>query len=221
MQAFLSGSMELVPQQLTPHRELWDKEPRLGIGVGIRTRAAQEKMLYASSFMRLREDVKFRVEVIASRSDLRDKVQYAISTQPWLHLGGERKIAAVTLAEGDDLLDPDRNWPPSSGRFLTYLATPGRFAGGGWYPSSLAEKCRLVSAVIGSPEAVPGWDVAFNRPLQTQHAVPAGAVYFWEPADGEQDLQDPHGKSIADDPDDQQAGWGVCLRGEWDYVRER
>ena len=194
----------------------WGLEPRLGIAVEGKTRAAQEHMLYTSSFMRLQEDHDIRIDIISNTPKIQRLVNNAIAKQPYLFLGGERKVARVRVEDPE--WPPAPAWPPANGRFLTYLATPGRFSGGSWYPKSLAERFRLVSAVVGGPVAVPGWDVAHNMPLHSQYAVPAGAVYFWEVEDNDSLPEDLHGESIADDPDDRQAGWGICLRGEWDYA---
>jgi CRISPR-associated protein Cmr3 len=40
----------------------------------------------------------------------------------------------------------------------------------------------LVSAVIGKPLAISGWDVANKRPKPLRHYVPAGSVYYFENA---------------------------------------
>jgi len=219
---FCQGSTQILAGRLVENRELWGTEPRLGIGIEGQTRASKERLLYASSFLRLRKDVTQRVDLLVTSANVRAHVNRLAAEQPCLYLGGERKVARVRVLEAREFGQwphiARREWPPSTRRFLTYLATPGRFAEGTWYPRVLAQRYRLVSAVVGLPEVVPGWDVAHNSPLRTQYAVPAGAVHFWELRDGHSAPDDdPHGRSIADDPDDQQAGWGICLRGEWDY----
>ncbi|MDH7570940.1 MAG: type III-B CRISPR module-associated Cmr3 family protein, partial [Armatimonadota bacterium] len=134
---------------------------------------------------------------------------------PWMPIGGEGRVAAVSVRSGLDLT-PRMEWPPPGGRFLTYLATPGLFTQGRWFPEHLAAKCNLVAAITASPRVFSGWNVPANRPLLTRYAVPAGAVHFWQIRD--EVPEDPHGESISEEQEDRQAGWGLALRGEWEYV---
>ena len=196
----------------------WQLEPRLGIGLDPERHAADDGFLYTSSFLRLESRVGMRVDVAADAPDLEARLRAAIQKQPWVRLGGEGRAASVKLIEV-----PARStagsWPPPHNRFLTYLLTPGLFPGGGWFPRGLAARFTLVSAATGPYLAVPGWDMAAHRPLPTRYAVRAGAVYFWEGDDESfRGTPDPNGTSLCDDEDDRQAGWGVCQRGDWDYV---
>jgi len=194
---------------------VWRHEPRIGIGVDSGRGAVESGALYGSSFLRLEQGVAFRVDVTSGQG-LRAELEQAVLKRPWLRLGGEGKVAGISLLQEQPALPTAPAWPPRDGRFCTYLATPARFEGGSWLPRALMAKHTLISAVVGRPEAVPGWDVASGRPLPTAYAVPAGAVYYWEVRD--QSATDPHGLSISDNADDQAVGWGICMRGEWDYV---
>lgn len=208
--------------QLVKQESLWQGEPRIGIAIDPAKNAVKEQYLYGSAFLRCEQRVGFLVEVSASCDDLLTQLNSVVQQQPWLRFGGEGKTAYVQVMEDEPVSTQIRAdlacWPPSSGRFLTYLATPGLFSGGQWFPTEFAKWARLVSAVVGEPFAVPGWDIAHNLPLKTRYAVPAGAVYFWEATEKPDSLPDPHGTSLSDDTEEAQAGWGICLRGEWDYV---
>jgi CRISPR-associated protein Cmr3 len=57
---------------------------------------------------------------------------------------------------------------------LWYLATPGLF--GGWKLPDTAGT--IVSAAVGNPLAISGWDNARNGPRPTRFAAPAGSVYY-------------------------------------------
>jgi CRISPR/Cas system CMR-associated protein Cmr3 (group 5 of RAMP superfamily) len=216
---FLRSDGQPQAQHLVKQEDLWQEEPRIGVCIDPERNAAKEHYLYGSSFLRTNGGVGFVVEMTSDRDDLRDQVCRVARKQPWLRFGGEGRVAYVrVLDEGETVAARSQTgkWPPGSGRFFTYLATPGLFKGGRWFPRTFDGAARLVSAVVGSPVAVPGWDVAHNLPLKTRYAVSAGAVYFWEIQD--KNLPPPHGTSLSDDPDDQQAGWGICLTGEWKYV---
>ncbi len=223
----LSGNLEVPKDVLLKPDKFYVHEPRLGIGIDSSKRIAKEGQLYTTEFLRFGwEDPRgerpygLRVDLMIPTSagvDAVKQVQELANATRWLPLGGEGRVAAIRVR--DDLrLPPKSDWPPPEGRFLTYLATPGLFSGGRWYPKALAKKCDLVSAITAAPRALSGWDVAANRPLKTRYAIPAGAVYFWQIRDTQFPPDDPHGRSICDQLENRQAGWGLALRGEWNYV---
>ncbi|HPT96882.1 MAG TPA: type III-B CRISPR module-associated protein Cmr3 [Armatimonadota bacterium] len=201
-------------------------EPRLGIGMDPAKRSNKEGLLYTTEFLRFgwadqdgERPYGLRVDLEIPDSageDAAEKVKELADKIRWLPIGGEGRVTAIRV-DDDKGFPEGPKWPPENGRFLTYLATPGLFSEGRWYPTELTKTCDLVSAVTGAPRAVSGWDVAAGRPLKTRFVIPAGAVYFWQ-IRGDTLPEDPHGKSICDSLEDRQAGWGLVLRGEWNYV---
>ncbi len=220
---------------ITPSSEIYQFEPRLGIGMDSNRNTTREGQIYSVSFLRLRDSRRdnskahennkapvaysFRVD-IRTDEDRKPVIRAALSRQPFLRFGGEGKVAGIELCEDAAHLPKPGKWPPALGRFSTYLATPGLFAGNSWYPRGLSDYCDLIGAIVDAPMTYSGWDSLRNQPLPTRAAVSSGAIYFWEirddpPADPP---ADPHGANISDDENDRQAGWGLCLRGEWEYV---
>lgn len=222
----LDANGQIMPQDVAPPEEFFDIEPRLGIGVNSDRMTAEEGYLYTAGFTRLKEGVGFRVDITTSpavpldQQKLLDTIKIVAQKQPWLRLGGEGKIAHVEIHDTPSWPVPPHPWPSPDGRFFTYLATPGVFQNGSWYPHELAKTCTLVGVRVGLPLVFSGWDRAMNRPMKTRCAVRAGAVHFWEiqPGIDPNTIPDPHGTHISDAEDDRQAGWGLCLRGAWNYV---
>lgn len=192
-------------------------EARMGIGINSDTNTTNEGDLYASVFMRPMEFFGFVMQIQASGTEWLEKIKEALTMRSWVRLGGEGKFARIELLdEGFRVLPaPPCTWPPESGRFLTCLATPALFEKGGWIPRKFSKRFTLVGATANVPRTVSGWDVGHNRPLPYRSAAPAGSVYFWELKKGEEPGDDPHGQCISDEEDDNQAGWGLCLRGDW------
>lgn len=221
-------SSDPVPPALTEKLRatgtIYQMEPRVGLGVDSDRNAALPGRLYSVSFLRLWDGtgrgipprVAFRVDV-ETEADVQNSVETLCRQHPWLWLGGESRPAHVALA-ATSLPLPRKTAPAVPERFCTYLMTPGLFEKGKWYPQRLTQACDLVSAVVGAPSLHAGWDVAQGQPQPARLAVRAGAVHFWQVRDPDHPPPDPHGTCLSDSPEDCQAGWGLCLRGEWDYV---
>ena len=193
------------------------RETRLGIGVDWNTGAAKESQIYTVDFLRLQRTAHFRVEIEVPDGPALTAIQQTITQSPRLRLGGEARWARIAISPHPDSVPEPTAWPPVSGRFFTYLATPGFFQGGegGWFPKGFAERFTLVGAAVGEAQLVSSWDIAAGRPTPARSSVRGGAIYFWESQPGCPWGEDPHNKSLCDDPTDAQAGWGICYRGEW------
>lgn len=216
-QATQSLGLQSAPSRssLQPEEGLYGWEPRVGIGVDFERKTAEDERLFSVAFLRLTDQTAFRVDILTDANVLA-AIQSVCAARPWLWLGGEGRTARVSV------LDAAAPWPSPAAvvpeRFCTYLATPALFAEGRWYPSKLLETCDLISAVVGSPLLFSSWDRVQNQPRPPRQAVRAGAVHFWKVRDPAHPPDDPHGTCLSDRIEDRQAGWGLCLRGEWDYV---
>ena len=88
----------------------------------------------------------------------------------------------------------------STGKFKLYFATPSIFKNG-WLPSWLdcdtfsgkyppgqlsPIHLKLVTAAVGKPVTVGGWNMAKGEARRTYRAVPAGSVYYFELTDRNQ-----------------------------------
>ena len=191
-------------------------EPKTGIQRNNVSHAAQDQMLY-------------RIEM--KRSLLSLFVEYeglSLPNRGMLRLGGESKAAAYKPSSAG--LPPK---PTLTGkRFKLYFATPAIFKQG-WRPNWLKQmnettfqgryeqlELRLVTAIIGKPLFVGGFDMEQRRPKPMRKAVPAGSVYIFELLQGTiQEAVDLfHGKTISDSGEistvssDQKQGFG------WTFV---
>lgn len=194
-------------------------EYRTGVALDPDKRLAKDGQLYGSAFLRLGlkglPALGLRVDVTVPEA-VKDCLATAVARQPYLPLGGERRVAGVRLApQAAAVPAAPVPWDEAE-RFTTVLATPAVFSKG-WYPEELAKKHTLISAVVPPPQPFSGWDIARGRPEPSRYAVPAGAVYFWQKGK-DADTEDPHDTCISDAAEDRQAGWGLCLRGAWDYA---
>lgn len=227
MEEALDLAGEVMNNYVQNQEAFCDYDHRLGIGMDSDRNSTLDGMLYSASFLRLRDTFNgcatygFRVDIL-SKTDITAVVDQVCRARPWLTLGGERKTAHVEiLANSSALPQFKAAWPLSpQGRFYTYLATPGLFALPEWYPRHLTKYCDLIGAIVRDPLLYAGWDMSGGRPLPTRRAVQAGGVHFWQikedidPAS----FDDPQGINISDTEEDCQAGWGLCLRGEWNYA---
>jgi len=205
-----------VPAPTSWRSDLYTYETRTGHALNSDASSTLTGLLYTAVMLRNAKYFVFRVDIQSdTRADLKDMVAPLVTKKPWVRLGGEGKVASVRLC---DIALPcaSTNGQRVTGKFTTYLATPGLFDGGNWYPKILASSCKLCGAVVGAPYLYQGWDVASKAPVPTRHGVRAGAIYFWDA--GDSFVDDPHWKCISDRQDDCQAGWGLCLRGEWNYA---
>lgn len=148
-----------------------------------------------------------------------------------VHLGGERRLAALEPASEDAWRAPRQGWfdgiARQGGLSLTLL-TPAIFSAGyrpGWLDDSLS----------GSPPAVPGvrlrlravagerwqphsgWDLAANRPRATRKLARAGSTYWFDIL-GDADPAALHKlwlANVSDDDQDRRDGFGLLVPGPW------
>ena len=211
MEDYLTGS---VSQEKFLDLEPFKWEERRGIAIDAQTKTAAKGMLYSTRFLRLPNDWG-----LACRLEWNDDDSIS-ATLPGgrIRLGGESKTAAV---ESRTMHIPS---PPigCDGKIKLVLMTPAVFDIG-WLSSKWAggewEGLSLVSAAIGKPLAVSGWDMARREPKPVRLAVPAGSVYYFQ-ANGRFDMASFTGKyhfneSICDNDVDAKAGYGICAVGVW------
>jgi len=109
--------------------------------------------------------------------------------------------------------------------FKLYLLTPGLFSNG-WLLGSIDEstmilehgnvKAKLITAAVGKPIYVSGFDLKLKRPKPMYKVVPEGSVYYFELLEGtiEDVYNNFHLKSICDINDEYvNRGYGITLVG--------
>lgn len=94
----------------------------------------------------------------------------------------------------------DAGWQPKGGDW-------SKWVGGG----------RLVSAALGKPQLISGWDVAKNKPKPLRHYLPAGSVFFFEGGQwqGHAFTQSPPNEPDRKEPDFGAVGFGQVALGTW------
>jgi len=265
---YLHGDVGMQPQET---RNLYSREIRVGIELNPGRSTAQEGRLYMAEFIRLNREKRtgFLLRINAERlKEILDKEP--LLSSGIMVLGGERRAAHYEPAElanstFQELISPDgqrykklmeavKNTRLNGKyRFKLYLASPAIFANG-WLPDFITDRTklegkidglqiRLVTAAVGKPLAIGGWDLAKRAPKPLLKAVPPGSVYFFELLQGEVEelFKQLHftcrlqlqGKTInmssigTDEKQKQeialsklaQIGFGLTFVGAWDYAR--
>ncbi|GIX17749.1 MAG: CRISPR-associated protein Cmr3 [Rhodothalassiaceae bacterium] len=162
---------------------LWRTEPRIGIARELESRTVKRQEngggLFATRHVRLAPGVKL---VMAVRGVPNELSLDGVITP----LGGEGRAAAVSELEKPPAL-PEEN-KAAEGEKAAYIAV---FI----TPADLAERPkpgeavdglpgRVVSAAIGKPVRIGGWDGVARRPIPLRACLPAGSVLFLEECDG-------------------------------------
>ncbi|MDE0630576.1 MAG: type III-B CRISPR module-associated protein Cmr3 [Caldilineaceae bacterium] len=212
---------------LTEGATLIEREPKIGIARSRETLSSEEQMLYRIEMSRFKNSdgsYGFVVDYECSES---------LPHRGLLKLGGEGKSfvyqnIVVDMSLLFNHLDAVKTAIQSTGRFKLYFATPAIFKHG-WLPSWLSDytlpgayppenaapiSLKLITAAVGKPVPVGGWDMAKGEAKPTLRAVPAGSVYYFELLDRDRidDLINAfHYQNISDERADE--GFGLALLG--------
>lgn len=175
---------------LTNRSTLVEPEPKTGIARSRETLSSEDHLLYRINMSRFKNsDCGFVVDYKCSKS---------LPRKGLLKLGGEGKSFVYEHSNFDSKLlsghlDSVKTDIQSTGRFKLYFATPTVFDKG-WLPSWLDSKTlsgkypmegtspislKLITAAVGKPVTVGGWDMARGRAKPSYLAVPAGSVYYF------------------------------------------
>ena len=195
--AFLAGDVPSA-DALVGLEDLCATDARIGIGLDAATGTVAKGLIYSANLLALKLGVSFYAEVSGSRSALAP----LLDSQVVMRFGGEGRYVAVESST--ELFQwPGARRKAGQGRTLL-LTTPAALDG--WRPRGLA----LVSAAVGKPQPVSGWDMARGGPKPNRFMVPAGSVYFLPP--------DAAVPPRLGSREDSQIGWGKFLEGNWHYV---
>ncbi|RKU12134.1 type III-B CRISPR module-associated protein Cmr3 [Candidatus Poribacteria bacterium] len=214
-----------------PIEDFVRSEPKIGIERDYRTSAAKDNMLYRINLSRFQSQF-IKTKERKALSDLGFVVDYECDIElpenGMLKLGGEGKSFTYKqsfynpdpLAAEEDMAAL-KETISSSGVFKLYFATPAIF-NHGWLPEWIDKTTynaqydslsfELITAAVGKPIAIGGWDMKKNMPKPTYQAIPAGSVYYFKISDGsciDSIVNTFHYKNISD----RQAkeGFGLCF----------
>ncbi|MDE0084893.1 MAG: type III-B CRISPR module-associated protein Cmr3 [Candidatus Poribacteria bacterium] len=213
---------------LTNRTMLIEKESKTGITRSKGTLSSEDHMLYRIDMSRFKNsdgNYGFVVDYECSKK---------LPEKGLLKLGGEGKSFVYEHKNFDvDLLstrleESVKNTIQSTNKFKLYFATPTIFHQG-WLPSWLNSETlsgkypipdpdkspislKLITAAVGKPISIGGWNMAKGEPKPTYSAVPAGSVYYFELIDKNRidDLVDAfHYQNISDERSEE--GFGLAF----------
>jgi len=151
-------------------------EPKIGIGLSKETGTSEEGKLYRVGMSRL-----------DNLSLLIDFEGLDLPGRGMMKLGGEGKAVSYQKHESVNFsVDKSKL---DGNRFKLYLSTPAIFKNG-WLPQWIDEstlegeykglKLKLLTASIGKPILIGGFDMKARKHKPMYKAVPAGSVYYFE-----------------------------------------
>lgn len=200
MEHFLSDqpASELMP---VLREDILTAEPRVGIGLESEARTAIDGQLFAAGHLRPQHGFGLRVEV---------KGLKPLKTPRLQTVGGEHRMASIAMARGSLSLP---SCPPiEDGRYLVLAVSPLLLPKAPRPGTAIAGlPGAVVSACLGKPIRIGGWDGKARRPIPMRQAIPAGSVIFMECASGTK-AQSLHGKHIGEATE---WGFGQILIGRW------
>ncbi|MBX6764238.1 MAG: type III-B CRISPR module-associated protein Cmr3 [Rubrobacteraceae bacterium] len=194
------------PEDIFESSELWSSESRVGIQRDPKSRTTLEDALYQTTHVRLRKGV-----ALAAGVEGYDKEAPSLLT-----LGGESRMAS--LEQHEVSLPEVPGIEPGGGRlrYTATLITPARIEDNGWREPGGALPGlpgRVVSACVGKPVMIGGWDTEKKVPLPLEPYLPPGSTWFMEAEATELDnVKEMHTGHIGDKSE---WGYGQILIGGW------
>jgi CRISPR-associated protein Cmr3 len=175
-------------------KHLYQRDPRLGIGLNADARTAEEGQIYTTEGFAFSPQAPSGPSVFGSTGFLvgLQGVDSLLPEQGLLRLGGDGRSAHYRRVN----LEVPSGKPGSNGRFRLLLQTPALFTQG-WLPDGVSEQdgsyrlkgdgfsARLACAALGRREVVSGWDLYQWKPKPAQAAAPAGSVYWFDEFTGD------------------------------------
>lgn len=167
----LAGRLPDANAVLKTH-DLWRAESRVGLRRDANTLTVDEGNLYSPTYVRLCHGVSLGIGFSAS-SDLRSRLPDLFP------LGGESRLAQCEAWSGEPLpAAPDASALGSDAKgvtqFIVVLLTPARHA----TTRSPVDGAEVVSACLGKPVFIGGWNSLTREPLPLEPFLPAGSVWF-------------------------------------------
>ena len=200
---------------------------RTHVAIDPETGVAQEGRLFQTEGLVLDE----RRAPDAARNGLRLLVRFAESLSGCLvHLGGERRLAALEPQRWDVWPQPPGGWLQEAARaggICLTLLTPGIFSAGhcpGWLgrdytgsPPDIADlRLQLCAVAVERWQPHSGWDLAAGRPRPSRKLAPAGTTYWFRILKGGDDALDALWlANVSDLEQDRRDGFGLALPSAW------
>lgn len=186
------------PTDSVESEHIYQRDPRLGIGLNSDSRTAEEGQIYTTEgFAFSPKDDKAHA-TFASTGFLVgiQGVTDLMPVEGVLRLGGDGRSAHYRKVSFN--APAVANIAGTKARFRLLLQTSALFTQG-WLPEGVTEQdgsyrlqgdgfsARLACAALGRRETVSGWDLYQWKPKPAQAAVPAGSVYWFDEFTGDAD----------------------------------
>ena len=181
------------------------KRNRIGIQRDNASRTTQEDALYQVAYTRLAQGVSLGMQVDGYTGNIPD-----VAT-----LGGESRMAWLEPTESWSIPEvPDLKLEGDVLRYIVVLVTPAQLTGWQTPGGKLADlPGTIVSACVGKPVLIGGWDSTKRAPKDLQPYLPAGSVFFMEASTSDaKAIQDAHDTKIGTSTD---WGYGQIFIGVW------
>ena len=197
---------------------LWSAEPRIGLARDNATRTAKEGMLYSTRHVRLHHDISLGMHIVGLPAD-------------WKHplgrlspFGGESRLAECREWKADMALDPPLDRIIGAREVVLVALSPLDIEEGIHVGTVFDELggARVVSACLGRPQRVGGWDSLARCPLPLRSALPPGSALFCEIPDPGRFFADAvtAGDGLARIGSRREWGFGLMALGVWPDSQE-
>jgi CRISPR-associated protein Cmr3 len=219
--------LEYIREQKLPDKkslrqdsDFFEKEPRVGIGRDYATHTAKEGMLYSIAPLRFNKDTAIGVKVGGIDESLQPKHNCT-------KFGGEGRVCKLEIKDCPDT-ENQFKFAFADKYIKMLLLQPADF--GRWLPPGFEAisqngsmrwegsinrvNLQLVSACIGKPQKIGGWDMASGSSKAIKSYVPAGSVYFFKAAAGDVTVLATEGKL----GENTAIGFGHYILGRWSDV---
>ena len=178
------------------NRHIYQRDPRLGIGLNTDARTAEEGQIYTTEGFAFSPMEKNEASGFVSTGFLvgMEGVAELLPAEGLLRLGGDGRSAHYRRVP---FIAPTvTKMLGATGRFRLLLQTPALFLQG-WLPECVSEQngsyrlrgdgfsARLACAALGRRDIVSGWDLYQWMPKPAQAAVPAGSIYWFDEFSGD------------------------------------
>ena len=189
----LQGQLPEAVQEIET-KHLYQRDPRLGIGLNAESRSVEEGLIYTTEGFAFSPASSAGTPRPFAGTGFLVGIEGADGLLPeegLLRLGGDGRSAQYRRVDFQPL-----RVVGVSKQFRLILQTPALFSQG-WLPDGISKEgdeyrlrgsgftARLVCAALGRREVVSGWDLFNWKPKPAQSAVPAGSVYWFEDFQGD------------------------------------
>lgn len=169
------------PQNYINQKDIFDSEERTGIRKNRLARSVEKGGLYSVGYFRFQKDTGFIADIEGVQS---------MPKQGILRLGGDHRSARYVEVTWNDIpREPIKRMVENTRRFKLVLISPAIFSNG-WLPGFIDSQTmegqiggvnvKLISACVGRPIGIGGFDISKKMPKVMKKAVPAGSVYLFE-----------------------------------------